>query len=593
MRMVLDRLRTIGVLVRLVVKSDTPRALLSLSPVIPMSGGLSYVAARELLRALPAGDTTAVTRGAVLFTVSFIGTVWLGRVVRTTRIQLGELAVAEFNRRRVDAVLAPPGIDHLERADYLDRLETVRSRTFDVGQVPRRLGWLVDSGGGIIVSALLLMSVQPVLGLVVFGGVPAAFFNSRAQRRLERINAANATRNRRAIHLYDLATRPADAKEVRSCGLADELLSRYGHEWRQADRALLRGELRAGATQAAGWMAQAAIFAAGVALIVDGVRNRTISPADVFVGLGAMALVVGQFGQAAGGLSDIGRVSRVFDDLAALEHHAREADWPGRGDAPDRLRSGVTLQNVGFRYPGGGADALTDLSLELPAGGVVAIVGENGAGKSTLVKLLFGLYQPTAGRILVDGVAITQFDLARWRDRTSACFQDFLKLELIAQESIGAGDLPRVTDREAVMAAASRAGATDVVEGLALGLDTQFGHRFGGAELSGGQWQKVAIGRAMMRESPLLLALDEPTGALDPLAEQQIFQSYTELARELGRSTGAITVLVSHRFSTVRMADLIVVLDEGAIREVGDHAALVAANGLYAELYELQAQHYR
>ena len=596
MSVLTERLRTIQALVALVFRSAPRRAAIALSPIIPVSSGLSFLAGRQLLQALPRDDTAGITRAAITFSVAFIGTVWLGRVVRTTRIQLGELTSTEFNRRRVDAVLAPPTVAHLDRPDYLDRLETIRGRMFEVQQTPRMLGWLVDSGGGILVSAFLLLSVEPLLGLVVLGGIPAAIANSRAQRHLEEISKAQASTNRRAVHLYDLATRTTDAKEVRVAGLGPELLRRYEVEWRAADRALLAGEVRAGLIQGAGWLAQTAVFAIGVLRLVQGVREGDVSAGDIFLALGAMGMVVGQFGQAAGGLSNIGRVSRLFEALAEVEAEAaahRHASPTPPGPTPVRLHQGVELDGVGFRYPGAAEPALTDVHLRLPPGSVTAVVGENGAGKSTLVKLLFGLYAPTEGRILVEGEDLAGRDAAGWQHRTSACFQDFLKLELVARESIGAGDLDAVEDHDRVVAAATRAAAADVVAKLPDGLESRLGSRFGGAELSGGQWQKIAIARAMMRTTPLLLALDEPTGALDPLAEQEIFRGYTELARSLGRTTGAITVLVAHRFSTVRLADQIVVLDAGRVLEVGDHESLVAARGRYAELYELQAKHYR
>ena len=596
MSVVWERIRTIRALVVLVFRSDPARAALALSPVIPISSGLSFLAGRQLLQALPRDDSAAITRAAVVFTVAFIGTVWLGRVVRTTRIQLGERTMTEFNRRRVEAVLAPATIAHLERADYLDRLEVIRGRLFEVGQTPRMLGWLVDSGGGIVVSAVLLASVEPLLGLVVLGGIPAALANSRAERRIEAIQKEQAVGHRRAVHLYDVATRPSDAKEVRVSGLGEELLARYEREWRAADAALSAGELRAGLIQAAGWLLQAAAFAVGVFVIVQGVRDGDVSPGDIFLALGAMGMVVGQFGQAAGGLSNIGRVSRLFDALAEIEAEAGEPRATGsqpKVPAPVRLESGIVLEGMTFAYAAGSPPALVDVDLHLPQGSVTAIVGENGAGKSTLVKLLFGLYAPSAGRVLVDGVDLATIDAAAWRRQTAACFQDFLKLELIARESVGAGDLQKIEDRAHVGSALSRAAATDVIDALPDGFEHQLGQRFGGAELSGGQWQKLAIARAMMRTSPLLLALDEPTGALDPLAELAIFRGYAELARSLAAASGAITVLVAHRFSTVRMADQIVVLDGGRVLELGSHDDLMAAGGRYAELYELQARHYR
>jgi ATP-binding cassette subfamily B protein len=223
----------------------------------------------------------------------------------------------------------------------------------------------------------------------------------------------------------------------------------------------------------------------------------------------------------------------------------------------------------------------------------VAVVGENGAGKSTLVKLLCRFYEPTAGTIELDGVDLRGLPADRWRERIAAGFQDFSRFELLARETVGVGDLPRLADEAAVAAALDRAGAADVTPRLPRGLATPLGlSQPDGVELSGGQWQKLALGRAMMRETPLLLVLDEPTAALDAEAEHRLFERYAAGAHRLARRTGAVTVLVSHRFSTVRMADLILVMSGSRIAESGSHAELMAADGLYAELYRLQADQY-
>jgi ATP-binding cassette subfamily B protein len=224
---------------------------------------------------------------------------------------------------------------------------------------------------------------------------------------------------------------------------------------------------------------------------------------------------------------------------------------------------------------------------------VVALVGDNGAGKTTLVKLLSGFYPPERGTITVDGVDLTRFPADRWRARVSAAFQDFASFEFRTFETVGVGDLPRMDDPAAVRAALERAGAADVVDGLPDGSGTQLGTRWdGGVDLSGGQWQKLALARGLMDADPLLVVFDEPTAALDAHTEHGLFERFAQAARD-GRGTGAVTVLVSHRFSTVRMADVIVVLDGGRIRESGSHDQLVAAGGLYAELYELQSRAYR
>jgi ATP-binding cassette subfamily B protein len=259
---------------------------------------------------------------------------------------------------------------------------------------------------------------------------------------------------------------------------------------------------------------------------------------------------------------------------------------------PARLADGIVFDRVSFRYPGTDRWALRDVSFRIPAGSVIALVGENGAGKTTLVKLLCRMYELTGGRILVDGVDLSEIDVDAWRARLSAAFQDFARFELPALHAVGIGDLARADDGAAVRGALERAGANGVLDALPAGLDTQLGSRWeGGVDLSTGQWQKLALGRALMRRDPLVVFFDEPTASLDALAEHALFQRYAHEARS-GASRGAVTVLVSHRFSTVRSADLILVVDGGGIAELGAHDELLRRAGLYAELYTMQARSY-
>jgi len=234
------------------------------------------------------------------------------------------------------------------------------------------------------------------------------------------------------------------------------------------------------------------------------------------------------------------------------------------------------------------------VNLELPAGAVVAVVGENGAGKTTLMKLLAKLYEPSAGRILIDGVDLTRMPADEWRKRLAGAFQDFFRFEFRARHSVGLGDVPRLDDEPAVKTAVERAGAGDVVGRLSAGLETQLGSTWpDGVEVSFGQWQKLALARGFMRDHPLLLVLDEPTAALDAETEHALFERYAAAARGNHPDDGRITILVSHRFSTVRMADLIVVLDGSRVAEFGTHEELMARGGPYAELYGIQAAAYR
>jgi ATP-binding cassette subfamily B protein len=260
---------------------------------------------------------------------------------------------------------------------------------------------------------------------------------------------------------------------------------------------------------------------------------------------------------------------------------------------PERLTRGITLDGVSFAYPGSAQPVLSGLSLEIPAGTTLALVGENGAGKSTLVKLLCGLYVPTSGRILVDGVDLADFGHAPWRSRVATLFQDFSRIELTLGESIGHGEIARVSDQGAVSAAAAKAHANRVLQSVRGGLSGYVGRSYeSGTELSGGQWQTVGLARSLMRQAPLLFILDEPAAALDASAEHDLFERYASSAGRARQEYGGITVLISHRFSTAGMADLIAVLTNGRLAERGSHHELMSADGLYAELFTLQARAY-
>ncbi len=346
---------------------------------------------------------------------------------------------------------------------------------------------------------------------------------------------------------------------------------------------------------AAGWIIFAAGFVVGVAVVTIRATQGHASPGEVVLAVTLVQRAQTQVGQAANAIAQLLTMGRAAHRMIWLEDHA--AAQP-RGEAvravPDALERGITLEHVSFQYPGSAATVLDDISVDIPAGASVALVGENGAGKTTIIKLLTAMYRPTAGRVLVDGAPLEAMDVDEWRRRTSAAFQDFVRMELLAMETVGVGDLPRIDDAPAVELALARSDATSVVDALPDRLATRVGRSFeGGVDLSSGQWQRLALGRGMMREVPLLLVLDEPTASLDALTEAALFERYVQASKSAGSASGAITLLVSHRFSTVRMADLILVLHDGKIIEAGSHEALLARNGLYAELFELQARSYR
>jgi ATP-binding cassette subfamily B protein len=382
-------------------------------------------------------------------------------------------------------------------------------------------------------------------------------------------------------------------------GLAEDLIRKRRATWERWYR--LVGHAR---WQSAVWYTCAwAIFGLAYIIAVWFVTIRLHgTAAQVVLVLAAGARLSAYIGATVG---EIGFLRGIWLDgsrrLAWLEDYATAFNESADASVPVVLTKGIRLDNVYFTYPGATRAALENVSLNLPAGTVVAIVGENGAGKTTLIKLLCGLYQPDSGRILIEDIDLARMPPQQWRSCIAGAFQDFFRFEFQAGQTVGLGDVGRLDDRSAVTAAVARAGAADVISGLASGLDTQLGPTWpGGVEVSFGQWQKLALARGFMREQPLLLVLDEPTAALDAETEHALFSRYAEVSRgariaanRANPPNGRITLLVSHRFSTVRMADLIVVLDGARVIETGTHEQLLARKGPYAELYGIQAAAYQ
>jgi ATP-binding cassette subfamily B protein len=383
---------------------------------------------------------------------------------------------------------------------------------------------------------------------------------------------------------------------VRVFGLEDEVRSRLRTARAEIRTTLFRADLKGVLVSSAGYLVFALGYVGALLVVVRGAVRGTQTPGDVVLAVALAAQTNRLVFDVVEWTQRLRRGARAAERLRWLRELVRDL-YPGSRTAtlraPARLDEGIRLEGVSFRYPGTEVDVLRDVDLDVPAGSTIAFVGENGAGKTTLVKLLCRFYEPTEGRVAVDGADLSRIDAFEWRRRIAAGFQDFVRFELLARESVGVGELALLDDRAAVGGAVERAAAGDVVSELPHGLETPLGKtNAGGVELSGGQWQKVALARAMMRERPLLLILDEPTSALDAHAEHELFERYAASARAVARATGGIAVFVSHRFSTVRMADLIVVVDGGRIAEQGTHDELVARGGIYAELFFLQAAAY-
>jgi ATP-binding cassette, subfamily B, bacterial len=482
-----------------------------------------------------------------------------------------------------------PTIAHQERPDYLDRLSVLRNQVFMLDHMYMSLfstcGWIVRLG----VTIALLMSIHPALALLALFALPPGATSTWRPAVERTAYERGAASGRLARHLFDMVTTATPGKEVRVTGIAARLVDERRQAWERSYAPI------AGARWAsAGWhsLAWAMFGAAYVGAIVFVASGMAAPPGDVLLMLAAGSRLSWYVGATVG---EVGFLRMWMDSarrLAWLEDYARGLTATADQPAPARLADGIRFDYVSFAYPGTDRLVLDDINLELPAGAVVAIVGENGAGKSTLVKLLAKMYEPTTGRILIDRTDLARIDADDWRTRLAGAFQDFFRFEFRARHSIGIGDLPRLDNETAVAAAVTRAGADDVIVRLPEGLDTQLGPNWpGGVEVSFGQWQKLALARGFMREQPLVLVLDEPTAALDAETEHALFQRYAAALRG-DRRNGGITILVSHRFSTVRMADLIVVLDGTRLVEMGTHDALMAKRGQYAQLYGIQAAAY-
>ena len=509
-----------------------------------------------------------------------------------------EVAVSGLvERELIELSTALVSIEHHEREEYVTEVEVLRLQRGALANTASALFENVGSVIALVTSVSLLVSVHPVLLVLPLFAVPVVAVTIRSQQRLETASEEVAPLLREARHLEDLCTTAPPAKEVRVFGLGGLLRWREGQKRDEAERTIVRTAAGNAVQQVVAWTVFGAAYAGAIVFVVLGAVDGRFSLPDV-------VLVVTLAGQVASNVSSaVGMAAWLAQSLIAVGRYEWLRDEvdrlapPGDGsqrDAPDRIVDGIRLDHVSFAYPGTDVEVLSDIDVHLPAGATVAIVGDNGAGKSTLVKLLMRLYEPTTGRITVDGTDLSLIDAAEWRSKVSAGFQEHCRFEFTARRAVGVGHLPDVDRDEAVLGALQRAASAQLVDELDDGLDTPLGRSFDtGSELSGGQWQKLAIGRAMMRPEPLLLVLDEPTSALDAETEHELFVRYAEAATEVAARTGGITVLVSHRFSTVRIADLIVVLDGHELAEVGSHEELVARGGLYAELYELQARSYR
>ncbi len=483
-------------------------------------------------------------------------------------------------------------IAHHERPSYLDRLSVLRNQIFVLDHMYMSLfstcGWILRLG----VTVALLVSIHPVLVLLAVFALPTVLTSTWRPTIERQAQERGAPFDRLARHLFTTATTAPPGKEVRVTRIGERLAADRRTAWEAWYGLVAPSRWSSAVWHTLAWAMFGGAFVAAVVFVAEGIDAPS---QDVLLVLAAGSRLSTYIGATVG---EIGFLRGIWMDgsrrLVWLERYAASIVAKADHPAPERLTEGITFEGVNFAYPGTDRLVLEGVDLVLPAGSVVAVVGENGAGKTTLVKLLSKFYEPTSGRILVDGVDLSRIDAQDWRTRLAGAYQDFFRFEFRARHSVGVGDVERLDDSPAVETAVDRAGAVDVIDHLPAGLDTQLGPTWpDGAEVSFGQWQKLALARGFMRDHPLVLILDEPTAALDSETEHALFERYAAGARRDAAERGRITILVSHRFSTVRMADLIVVLDGARVVEVGSHAELMAKAGPYSELYGIQATAYR
>jgi ATP-binding cassette subfamily B protein len=544
------------------------------------------------MRAIVSGtidsQTTLMVLGAVGAALGYAVSNAFGEIVFSLRINLCELVAREHYDRQIQlAAMGIEGIEHLEHTEYLDNLTALYDNTWAIGQSAWSAVEAVSLAVRLFLVLGLLGSISPVLLVVLVAGVIPLYFEQRSRKVIQQADGRRSQDKRLQRRLFEILTGGATGKEVRVAGTSAHLVRLQREAAERSERIWVRANLKAGLLNAFGWSVFVASFIAGLAVVVVAAAHDPARLGDIVLTITVGSQLRFLVQNAVRASSSTGSSGRILDPYRWLRAYQAERAPAGAAPAPDRIERGITFENVTFTYANSERPALEEVCVTIPAGSVVAVVGEYGSGKTTIVKLLEKMYRPDSGRILIDGTDLAGIDARAWRAATAAAFQDFGRYQSTFAQGIELGDLEHP---ERLAEAIASADAQILVDRLPDGIHTQLGRSFGGVDLSEGQWQKLALARACMREAPLLFVLDEPTASLDAPSEHAIFERYMERARSIG--PGGITVIVSHRFSTVAGADLILVLDKGRLAEFGSHEELLAKGSTYAELYSLQQTAY-
>jgi ATP-binding cassette, subfamily B, bacterial len=572
---------------------------LAISIVVPaLLGGAFILSTSVIVAAVPgtarggldSADGRRMTSALVVVAVVYTLQMVLHPLGAAVSDVLGRRLEGRMRDRLVHAVLGPAGIAHLEDPELIDQVSL--AQTVGIGEVrPRSAVASVNSKyseqlAGAVASVLLFGYAwwAPLVLVAAWAFLRYAWV--RKMRESVQLNALQTRALRRSTYYRELALTAPAAKETRVFGLGSWLVDRFVGSWTDAMSAVWRERRRGGPLVWISLVVLGGIQLAVLWLVARSAVRGEISVTAFAVYLQSSLIVEGVVSYDLD--HKIDSASRPIMATVDLEREVRNArhQLPGELPADGLPRTEIRLENVSFRYPGRAAEVFSGLDLIIPAGRSLAVVGENGAGKTTLVKLLARLYDPDGGRLTVDGTDLRRIDARQWARRVAAIFQDFVHYELTAAENVGFGAPHRAGDREALDNAARRAGAEDVIAGLPDGWDTVLSREYeNGTDLSGGQWQRVALARALFAVDggAGVLVLDEPTAHLDARAEAEFYDRFLQLTE------GRTTIVISHRFSTVRRADRIVVLEHGRVLEQGSHDELLLAGGRYAEMFALQA----
>jgi ATP-binding cassette, subfamily B, bacterial len=550
-----------------------------------------------LTNALLAGNPARATRLSVLLAVLVVFELLGMHFAHLSYFELGEMTQTYLQHRLFAAVNRDVPLVRQEQPDYADDMQVAQSQAWNINRSLEAILQFAGLTVQLVISTILLARLNALLSLVPCLAIFLIVAGTLAQRQIDRSHELAAEDTRRARHFLRLATAPESLLELRLLCLEREVADHHTAAWDRATSQLWRGQARAAVAKSAGQLAFAMGYAAALLLVLRQLASGKATPGDLVLVLAlavqttlqvTSAVTVLSVAQQAGvTIARIGRLAGI--PQAGIPQQSGESEHVVAHPPAER---GIILRNVSFAYPGSDRLVLDDISLALAPGAIVAVVGENGAGKSTLIKLLCGLYQPTRGQVWLSGCEVTAPGTNG--PPVAALFQDFARIELALRDSVGVGacEGPQVAPDDTVLSALANADLVSLPSQMPDGLGSILGSRYAkGAELSGGQWQRVGLARALVRRRPALLTLDEPSATLDALAENALFERFAAAAHNQD-SQDTVTVYVSHRFSTVRMADTIIVLENGRIAERGNHDQLIRAGGTYAQLYTLQAGAY-